>query len=121
MLNTAAKLNTKPLSARALKAQAQVRSLLTKWNVRSLLPQSQAVSGIACTNNGCDKTFSFQSHILSHVKRVHENIRTVPCTDEDCDKMFFARSDMLKHVKSVHDHVRNIHGIKDVPCSLLSF
>lgn len=37
MLNTAATLNAKEPSKRALKAQAHVRSLLTKWNVTSLL------------------------------------------------------------------------------------
>ena len=52
----------------------------------------------------CEKTFSCQPSLKSHIKGIHSKIKDLDCPQ--CDRKFSRRGDLSHHIKAVHLKLR---------------
>merc|ERR1712098_17849 len=60
------------------------------------------VNGLYCCER-CNKPYGRSSHLMQHIKSVHEGIR-YSC--KNCNKSYTLETDLNRHIKSVHEGVK---------------
>ncbi len=53
----------------------------------------------------CGKMFMRKTHVTTHIKMVHEQVRDYKCNF--CDKAFSTRSNLTKHIHTMHEKARD--------------